>query len=254
MVLSLVLGVLYVRERARSHVPSPPPLASDPNQLIAGFAGSIPGHAGATLEVRLSRLHADSDRQRYDADALRARLGLPVGEPWRLAIAWRGPRESPPEVPLAPLENGAAEPTSDATAGPAEIPLVQDPQEEWGLGLGSLWIEDEGGVAMRAIPPDPDSPPDPLRTLLAPPEPALRPNQAVDLVLWGRAPKNLARLRGLLPEEGEAGVELEQATGLAEPIELRTADLRRGDFGRTLARSDRQAEASPSPPLDRGGD
>lgn len=133
-------------------------------RAIAGWRATHELAGGGRLEVRLARLHEDAEQQRFDARALRERLELGPGEPFRLELAWDG-RGTP------------------AACRPTE-----------------LAVRDARGAALSAFPAAPSTsgaPVDPLRALLAPGEFRAQAGQAWTMCLWGRAPEAAVELDGL---------------------------------------------------------
>ncbi len=184
------LGARTLGERAR------PPIVDAPAS-IPGWSAVLSMPGGGLLDVRLLPMHAEPERQRFEAQALERRLGLGVGEPWRLNLAWL-----PPEASLAP---GATDP-SDC------------------LDLSALTVADASGVAQHTLRrPDaapPGEPADPVLVLLTPPCARLGPGEAVSLILWGRAPLASPRLIG--------------AGGPASSIELVQSGLVAAELARAL--------------------
>jgi hypothetical protein len=223
------LALLHLLQRPRRGDPAPPPSQSDPGADVAAWRGELVGARGAWLEARLSPLHADPERQDFEARTLRRRLDLEEGRAWRLRVLWSAPRATQGAAAGAPLALGERGP------GGAE-PLAS--AEPSGIGLGAVEVVDDAGVAARSLPP-PESGTDahdPLRVLLAPPPGALRPGQAADWILWGRAPRPGATLRGLVPGHD---ADFLAATGFSGRLELRGVSLRRDDLDEPLARLER---------------
>lgn len=214
--LFFVLALSHVLQRPRRGDPAPPPTQSDPDDGVAGWRGELAGVRSTWLEATLTPLHAEPARHEFESRALERRLGLEPGQAWRLRVQW-----SAGEAAL-----GARVAEALASAEPA------------GLGLGAVEVLDVQGTALRALPaPDAGSgAADPLRVLVSPPPGALRPGQAADWILWGRAPGEGARLVGLVPEDDEA---FRAATGFAGRLELRAVSVRRGDLEEPLARLER---------------
>ncbi|HVS09782.1 MAG TPA: hypothetical protein VMS76_07895 [Planctomycetota bacterium] len=248
----LVGGALYLVKRVPALAPAPPPAITDPGEEVAGFAGELAGAGGSRLEAWLAPLHADPARQALEAAAMRRRLELAHGSPWRLVLRWQPAPAGAPAPALAPFGEsgppGGEAPARDAPAaiglGPVEV------RDELGLALGSL--------VQAARPGEPGAVADPLRTLFSAPPGCLREGEAVDWILWGRVPQGEARLVGLLPDHAAvdgapADVEsraFSEATGFAGPLVLRPRAVHRGDLSLPLARLERgtPAGALPSPP------
>jgi len=135
---------------------------------------------GVRLRARLFPLHADAARWAFEAAALRARLGLEDGLPWRLELACEDLPGDPAPTPEASLEVGAP------TGGPASA------REPRAFELGGLAVRHDGGWILPAVPSAPAPAPgavcDPLRSLLAAPAEALVPGRELSLVLWGPRP------------------------------------------------------------------
>lgn len=229
--VAVVLALLLVHRARRSGPPARPPAVSDPEQVVAGYQGELVGNGGSRLVASLSPLHADEARQAFDARALARRLRLGEGEPWRLELRWI------PEVELDPDAEHAADRSVHA-----EAPMP----ERWGLGLGDLTVADAGGTALSTLEPadrhDRSAPVDPLRAVLSPPEQPLFPGQAIDLVLWGRAPEGTPRLAGLLPEDDALRARFKLETGLERPFVLEPRGLKRSALRSAMARAERPPE------------
>lgn len=164
------------------------PEIADPEEAIEGLAGVLELEPGLELRATLAPLHADPERQAFDAAALARRFDLDPGEPWRLRVR------------------------ADVARYRAE----------------GLRVVDARGVALVELLPEPaarpvDRPADPLRTLLSAHGAAgarlPRGRATLDVVLWGRRPEAGARLEGLAPAAG-APLAME-----LEPERLRRADL-----------------------------
>lgn len=136
-----------------------PPPTERGERVVDGWAGSftVPGDAPFVVDARLAPLHAVPERQAFDAAALAGRLGLPEGEPWRLALTARAD---------AVLGHGADAPT--------------DAQRPVPLPLDGLALSGFQGLTGSAEGP----PLDPLRTLLSAPRAGLAPGQRIDLLFW----------------------------------------------------------------------
>jgi hypothetical protein len=215
-------------ERLGDRGPSTPPTVADPDQTLLGFSGELAAADGGRILLRLTPMHAEPSVQAFDAAAIRRRLSLGSGEPWRLRIAWQ------PAV------------KTEAAALPPE------------LALNSLSIADERGVALAVLASDRGAPRpgtrDPLATLLGPPSAPLTPGHEVDVFLWGRAPESGARIEGLAPPDA--------TTGSAAAIALAPQAIRRAELGGSLARLDsplagntaeRGASTRPQAPPERDG-
>lgn len=185
----MLCALVYAQLRARGALRSEqraalPHAAADAAQHWSGRYEL----AGGALELELAPLHAQLERQRFDAGALAARLGLEAGEPWALDLRW--------SKELAPAGGDSAEASASEPAG---------------LALGGLKVEDAQGEALRALvecaaaaegreaPRATDvhaarAVSDPLLQLYALPAAELAPGTSARCVLWGRAPHAGARL------------------------------------------------------------
>ena len=150
--------LLVVRWRAENPLSAPPAVA-DPDQPVEAFACEHTTASG-TLVARLAPLHADAGRQRFESEALRARLALEAGAPWRLSLSW----EAEPDAPA--------------------------------VELAGIRVVDDRGDALRTLELAP-APGDPVRTLLAAPRGPLAPGASTQCVLWGREPGSGARIAGV---------------------------------------------------------
>lgn len=157
--LSLTLTTLVLTNREERTRVERAPVRAEPERSVPAFVGHRPELPDtAPVRARLTRLHADPARQAFDARVLRERLGLGLGEPWRLELTHEGG------------------PDSEAVA------------------LGDLGVEDHRGRALAALRPARGGP---LAALFGPPPGHLQPGRSTQLVLWGRAPETQARLVGL---------------------------------------------------------
>jgi hypothetical protein len=131
-------------------------------ELVPGTSGELVLEDGRRLSVRIARLHGESARQSFDAEALRARFGLSTGEPFQCLVELRA---------VANAEEGGR-----------------------GFDLVGARVEDERGVALTAFPAvSPSLIVDPLAALVAPPTALVPVENRVSLLLWGRAPGADAR-------------------------------------------------------------
>ncbi len=202
------LALLALEHSAPPRHASSPTIAS-PDESIAGFAARAELE-GATLRVRLAPLHPDVERERFDASALRQRLGRGDGEPWRATLS---------------LDVDPAHSTPNAIA------------------LDSLRIVDDDGDALTALAPpetSDDRASDPLRTLLAPPTGPLSAGSSLEIVLFGRAPRSHARLLGL------AGSEIALAPTAYRRAELELPIARLDVAGKKPAAGSSAPDASPA--------
>lgn len=160
--LVLVVAILWMRH-GRREVGGERPRTPERGETtpLAGWVGEA-RLEDVPLEVRLVPLHAESERQDFDRDALAGRLEdalgrpLPGGEPWRLILGHHGPEDAP------------------------------------SVDLAGVRVRDASGGELRpAVPaapaPGAGEPADPLVSLLAAPR-VLPPEHEVTLVLWGPRP------------------------------------------------------------------
>jgi hypothetical protein len=173
------------------------PTISDPDEAIAAFRGAAPA-GGAEVEFLIAPLHADPDRQRFEALALAQRLGLEEGEPWRL------------------VRRGAADPGAGADELLAPLPA------------SGYVVRDSRGVALRSL----EVPPagelvDPVRSAFAPWLSSDR--STTTCVLWGRAPGAGARLAAVA---GKAEIALESSSVHRSELEVPLARLERPGGGK----------------------
>jgi len=234
-----VLVVLLARPRSSGEVAVPE--VSDPDQSVPALVAVVAGPDGSRLEARLTPLHADPQRQAFEGGALRDRLHLGDGAPWRLSVEWFAPEHEapPPEAP------GGAAAGRFGDRGPARGEPGR--AEVSAIGLGAVQVVDERGTALASIDPPADGDRDPVRTLCAPPGGALRQGQASSWVLWGRAPQEGARLVGLLPPPEAAEAEdFAAATGLRGPLRFAAGAVSRRSLSTPLARLDRGNESAPT--------
>lgn len=232
--LFLVLAIGHLLQRPRRGEPAAPPSRSDPADDVAAWRGELAGARGTWLEARLSPLHADPVRQAFESRTLERRLDLEPGQAWRLRVLWSSPSATEGAAAGAPGALGERGPPGAEAGAAAEFA---------GIGLGPIEIVDAQGTAQSALtaPQAGDAAVDPLRVLLAPPPGALRPGQAADWILWGRAPGADTLVRGLLPEDD---AEFRAATGFAGRLQLHPISLRRDDLDEPLARLERPAVAA----------
>jgi hypothetical protein len=239
--LMLALWAHWTGGRAFAPRPAAPaPVASDPDRTLDGWFASLEGADGSVLEVRLGPLYAQAERQAFDAQVLREKLGLPSGQPMRLLVHWRPRPHAPGSASRSPLA-GAEQPDPAASPELAERPAA--------LGLGPLWVTDEDGRALRSLEfpaDDTRSVRDPLRTLLQAPGGALAQGQSAEWVLWGRIPGPRARVEGLLPDpqvDREAALQLARDTGLLGALELVPQAFKTREWSRPLAHGRRKNDA-----------
>jgi hypothetical protein len=239
--LLLALWAHWTGGRAFTPRPAAPaPVASDPERTLDGWFASLEGADGSVLELRLGPLYAQPERQAFDAQALRAKLGLSSGQPMRLQVQWRPRAKALDSLGRAPLAGGA---TFDPAASPE---LAEGPAA---LGLGPLWVTDEDGHALSTLefPADEATPVrDPLRTLLQAPGGALAQGQSAEWVLWGRIPGPRARVAGLLPDpqaDPEAAFQMARDTGLLGALELVPQAFKTREWSLPLAHGQRKNDA-----------
>ena len=145
--LSLIAGSLWMRARVGTGPPPGVPAVVDPDAMIEGWR--TPEGTGV-VAAELFPLHAQPERQAFEAQRLAERLDLEPGEPFRLRLA-----------------QAATEHTID----PA-----------------SVAVRIEAATVLAVVRPGPAARRGPLATLLAPPT-ALDPGgRVVEIVLWGEAP------------------------------------------------------------------
>ena len=208
---SAVLLWMRAERTVADREPRAPVFDTDPD--VAGWSGEIELESGERLVARLTRLHAQPELQRFDALALRRRLDLAEGEPWR--------------VDLRLFASRANAQNADASSASASA-----------LALRSVRVRDADGQAQHEL-ADTSFPDrsliDPLTVLLAPPASDLHPGEAVTLFLWGREPRGDVAIEGLT-----------QAT-----IALSPSKIRRSEVESSLARLDRALPARPRAPAKR---
>ena len=229
--LFFVLALGHLLRRPERGEPAPPPHTSDPEEHVAAWRGELAGSGGTWLEATLTPLYPEPERLEFESRALARRLGLGPGRAWRLRVLWGASDAAAGAAAGAPGALGEHGP------GGAEAPARARPA---GIGLGAVEVLDASGTALASLPPPQPGAgaADPLAVLVAPPAGALRPGQAADWILWGRAPEGTARLTGLVPEDDAA---FRAATGLSGALELRAVSVRRGDLDEPLARLERPA-------------
>jgi hypothetical protein len=200
--LSVVVALMWMHDRRPAPGPrAEPPLAAEVRD-VDGWGGVLELLDGVRVVASVTRLHADPERQRFDAAALGARLarvwpeiaeGGPGaardGEPWRLRLQLVAPTGPSSERATGRVDGRHDDPAS-------------------AFALERLLVTDARGLAL-ATPPRrdvaPDAVADPLLALLAPPRAVLGVGETLDLFLWGRAPGADAALIGLAdPAPGSA--------------------------------------------------
>lgn len=172
---------------------------------------SVGGEArgGARLFASLRPLQSLPERQAFDAAVLRKRFGFEDGEPWRLELRYREPRE---EAKLQPLAvRNFSEITIFDELGPALVPLASDPA-----------LDAAEGVVQNVVA-------DPLRVLCSTPDIPLRPGYELTLFLWGRRPEGSLRLEGLAggPFDATPTMNLIPRSLPAQPLHESLAKLER---------------------------
>jgi len=141
--------------------------------------------SGSRVDVRLSTMQTESQRQSFDREALARRFGLGTGEAWRLEVRF----------------------------GASTAPSRER------LRFEAIEVVDRDGRAARRLERDSTGPVDPLLVLFEPPaEVELAVGEALQFVLWGRESGGAARLVGLELD----GVDFEVPL---TPLELREAEL-----------------------------
>jgi len=186
-ILTAVLAIAVLRQLQHVRPAVEAPVPDDREALVDGWRARAERPDGSVLEAVLVPLRSAPDRQAFEAEALRRRLDLGPGGPWRLSLVRLG---------------GGSEP----------------------LDLATLRVFDEQGLALAPIPAD--GPADsgaagaePLRVLLAPPAHGLAPDRRAELCLWGRGPGAPDTTVLLHVGEGPA------ATLSLEPCQVPRADL-----------------------------
>ena len=157
--LALLVASLARLSRDDARRASPPPVIADREQAIDAFETGEALAEGGRIAYRLAPLYPDVERQAFEARALRDRLALGEGEPWRLVRTVEGAGRAVPD----------------------------DPSE--------VEVRDDDGSALRPIDPQaPGSGPrDPVRVVFSTPAGA-RSGEAVEWLLWGRRPGSRAEL------------------------------------------------------------
>lgn len=177
-----------------------------PPEDVPAWTGEHAFADGSRVAIELTRLHADPDRQAFDAEAF-ARRGTHTPATVRLAGHAERARESEPF--LCRLTWRAAPVSSRAAPGAAAA--ATDPV---GIDLRGVRALDARGTAAEPTaepsPAEDGRPADPLAVLVAAPQARLARDETVALVLFGRAPGAGARLA-----LGDVEVEL-AATTLAD--------------------------------------
>ncbi|MCK6444935.1 MAG: hypothetical protein L6Q99_00945 [Planctomycetes bacterium] len=240
--LACALGGLYWLEGERTPVGHVLPTVASPDEDVAGFAARVDVGRGA-VRVRLTPLHPDATRQRFDASALARRLALDAGEPWRLTLAFdAAPSAAGPGTQSAGAQSAGAQNASAQNAGApnGDAPNADAANAPLEFELSRLAVVDSFGGSAAAIALAPlasgsgaaDRPSDPLRVLLGATHVELAPGRSLDVFLWGRRPGDGARLVGLSALGGEAAVPLEKALH------------RRAELEAPLARLDRPTQAT----------
>jgi hypothetical protein len=178
-VLSAVSIGLWVTSPPRTEAPPARTTHADEELRTAVWAAQVPLADGSRLDVRVSRLQADEQRQAFDREALARRFGLGTGEAWRCEVARRGGRES-----KSPVTDGDA---NEATTWPALCVVT----------AAAPHVIDREGPATRALEFTPDVAGDPLLVLFRPPDGEIAQGTSLQFVQWGRLPGAGAELVGL---------------------------------------------------------
>lgn len=161
------LVIVHMVSRGDAGRQSSVELDTDDIDAVEGFTGRT-SLRGVELDLRLTRLHGERGHQLYDADALRERLDLGSGEPWRLEIR----RASDDRANTPVLRVTVRELVAVGEIGGRLLPI--EPAEE----------------------PGPLS--DPLRSVLVPGSVELRPGDTGQVVLWGSlAEGEVVRIEGM---------------------------------------------------------
>lgn len=173
--------------------PSAP--VSEQENLVPSASGDLILAGGRRVSVQVTRLHADAVRQRFDAEALRARFSLSEGEPFQCRLEL--------------FAEGDGAPAHKA------------------FDLADLVIRDERGLALAPLYPSVSAPEDgvvdPLATLVAPPDVPLMPENRVAILMWGRVPAGQARLETCC----ERAVELRAVDVSSRDVDTSLARIRR---------------------------
>lgn len=210
---AVTLWILSSGDRGDRGTPTPPPRGTGVE--VIGLAGTLVGEHGARVEVRLSPLHADADRQRFDAEELREHFGIERGEPWRLEIVYVGdPARAVDEQPV--------------------------------LDLSRLEVHDAEGRALSGVVDAAridDLAGDPLAVLLRRARTRLVAGESTQRVLWGEAPGDGARVTGLFGA-GDAPLfpRPDAATDLALTPASLQQDREKALFQAEVARAPRAGE------------
>jgi hypothetical protein len=212
-VLLVLVGLFALKHgarRPRGEHARPPQVET--RAEIPGWSASVPHPLGGRLDLKLSPLHVDGARQRFEAVTLERRFGREAGEAWGVNLRWESDPQGPGAGTATGQESGAGPATAqESGAGPAPGP---------GLPLQRLQIADGGGVRLRPLDlesaaPGLDRPADPVAVLFTPPREALAAGEGVSLILWGCAPSGEAFVQDLLEEAivlHPAGLAMEEVT------------------------------------------
>jgi len=180
----LLCALVYAQLRSRGALRSEEVL-----ELARSTPAASPSWSGrcelaqGELELALAPLHRESERQRFDAAALAARLGLEPGEPWALDLHWRASEVESDTVaagrPALDLHGLRVEDTGGAALQPlAESAMAAKGRED----AARSGVDAQSAVS------------DPLLQLYAVPKSELVPGTSARCVLWGRAPREGAEL------------------------------------------------------------
>lgn len=198
-IVAFAVTGMFLKHRDSERGGTPPAPPAENSLQVSGLTGILVGEHGARLEVRLSPLHADPERQRFDQNKLSRKFQLGSGEPWRLELRYH--------------------------ADPA-LPEAEQPR----LDLEQLSIVNAAGQAFANIP----SPTvaagtlrDPLTELLSRGPTSIAAGHSSQHIVWGPVPAAGLRVSGLFRQSVES-----PRLGLFAPlnaeseIELEVAELR----------------------------
>jgi len=190
--LSLIAGALWMRERVHEGPPPGAPSVADPDVRVAGWRTPVTG--ASPLVAELFPLHADDERQAFEAERLRERLDLGPGEPFRLRLSVS---ELAPEL---------------------------DPS--------TLRLTTGGQPVLTCVRPGPDAFAGPLATLLWPPARLDPGGRIVEIVLWGSAPDEAPTLCVDARDGTELSVPLETTGRPRRELPAFLARLDPGELGK----------------------
>jgi len=192
-VLSAVSIGLWVTSPPRAEAPPARTTHADEELRTAVWTAQVPLADGSRLDVRVSRLQSDEQRQAFDREALARRFGLGTGEAWRCEVARRGGGESASRTTQA----DAREAHTDQVTG---VVTASAPH-----------VVDREGPATRALEFTPDVAGDPLLVLFRPPDGDIPPGTSLQFVQWGRRPGAGAELIGLTVDGAPLSIALSES-------------------------------------------